>query len=287
VLGSLSAATPPAEIELLRHARDVLAVTATFSQAQRAALARCLRIMCSGMREYQQRADRRGLRDLPDLDRYCYFVAGVVGEMLTELFCAHSPALAARRESMMRLALSFGQGLQMTNILKDIWEDYARGACWLPAAAFARHGFDLANLGAPRDARAQQAFGAGLRELVGVAHAHLRSALAYTLMIPPEEEGIRRFCAWAIGLAALTLDRIAATPAFSAGAQVKISRRAVGCTVFLTRIGIGHDGWLRWLFGRAARRLPLAALDAGWDGFVPHYAPHGVRTDSLRLVLSE
>ncbi len=34
---------------------------------------------------------------------------------------------------MMQLAVSFGQGLQMTNILKDIWDDRrGAGACWLP-----------------------------------------------------------------------------------------------------------------------------------------------------------
>ena len=32
----------------------------------------------------------------------------------------------------MGFAISFGQGLQMTNILKDVWEDYEIGACWLP-----------------------------------------------------------------------------------------------------------------------------------------------------------
>jgi farnesyl-diphosphate farnesyltransferase len=44
-----------------------------------------------------------------------------------------------------------------------------------------------------------------MRELVGVAHAHLRNALDYTLLIPGKETGIRRFCLWAIGLAVLTL----------------------------------------------------------------------------------
>ena len=51
-------------------------------------------------------------------------------------------------------------------------------------------------------------FGAGMRELVGVAHAHLRNALDYTLLIPGKETGIRRFCLWAIGLAVLTLRKI-------------------------------------------------------------------------------
>ena len=83
---------------------------------------------------------------MSDLDSYCYYVAGVVGEMLTELFCGYSPAVAAAAGALRDLAPSFGQGLQMTNILKDFWEDRSRGACWLPQEVFARHGVDLAQL---------------------------------------------------------------------------------------------------------------------------------------------
>ena len=76
----------------------------------------------------------------------------------------------------------------MTNILKDVWEDRGRGACWLPQDVFARHGIILAQVSSePFDPR----FGDGYRELVGMAHAHLRNALNYTL-IPSRETGIRR-----------------------------------------------------------------------------------------------
>ena len=43
----------------------------------------------------------------------------------------------------MKLATSFGQGLQMTNILKDIWDDHKRGACWLPCDHFRKYGIDI------------------------------------------------------------------------------------------------------------------------------------------------
>ena len=122
----------------------------------------------------------------------------------------------------------------MTNILKDVWEDRGRGACWLPQDVFARHGIILAQVSSePFDPR----FGDGYRELVGVAHAHLRNALNYTLLIPSREIGIRRFCLWAIGLAVLTLRKIERNPRFTAGAQVKVSRSAVAMTRLFTRCG--------------------------------------------------
>lgn len=270
----LSASSSPDEHVLMRNAAQVLTVTASFDEAHRAALARCLDVMCDGMQRFQQSASLAGLRDQAELDQYCYYVAGVVGELLTDLFCLHDPRIAARRPLLMSLAVSFGQGLQMTNILKDLWEDHARGACWMPRETFARHGFDLAQL---KPGCSDPGFRAAYRELLGIAHAHLRNALRYTQALPREHAGIRRFCAWAVGMAVLTLQRIDervhdAQQPFASGQDAKISRGQVMRTIFLTRIGTGWNNWLGWLFNRAASGLPLAALPAGWDDFVSPYA---------------
>jgi farnesyl-diphosphate farnesyltransferase len=212
--------------------------------------------MCSGMHQFQCTASLRGLPQATDLDDYCYYVAGVVGEMLTDLFCDYSVTIAQRRAALDEYAVSFAQGLQMTNILKDVWEDRARGACWLPQEVFSRHGVDLAKI----SVTAQPAgFDAGMYELVGVAHAHLRNALAFTLLIPPQETGIRRFCLWAIGLAVLTLQKIRQTPGFTSGAAVKVSHSAVAMTRLFTGIAIRSDWMLGALFDRAASGLPLAS----------------------------
>jgi farnesyl-diphosphate farnesyltransferase len=213
--------------------------------------------MCYGMPRFQFTASLKGLARSTDLDDYCYYVAGVVGEMLTELFCDYSADIARNRAALEANAASFAQGLQMTNILKDVWEDRSRGACWLPQEVFTRYGVDLGQLSSePFDPR----FGAGFRELLGVAHAHLRNALDYTLLIPGKETGIRRFCLWAIGLAVLTLRKIDHHPRFTAGAQVKVTRSAVAMTRILTNAAVSRDWMLRFLFARAAHGLPLARL---------------------------
>ncbi len=246
------------EKDLVRNADRVIRITHGFSPAERAALTRCVRVMCSGMPEFQRNRSLRGLADLQQMDAYCYYVAGVVGEMCTELFCLHVPELEPHREHMMRLAVSFGQGLQMTNILKDIWDDQEAGACWLPRSVFAGgDGFDLEYL---REHHESAAFRRGLNELVGVAHAHLRNALDYTCLIPKREAGIRRFCLWAIGLAVLTLRKIHSKPTFTSGAQVKVSRRTVKATVLTTNAMLISNRALRLVFARAADGLPLAEL---------------------------
>ncbi|HTD75940.1 MAG TPA: phytoene/squalene synthase family protein [Steroidobacteraceae bacterium] len=253
----LSDRTLPTERDLVSNMDRVVRVTAKLGPAQHAAIQRCVELMCYGMPRFQFNASLKGLARSSDLDDYCYYVAGVVGEMLTDLFCDYSADIARHRTSLSALSASFAQGLQMTNILKDFWEDRSRGACWLPQDVFSRHGVDLAQVSSDAD---DPRFRAGMLELVAVAHAHLRNALDYTLLIPRRERGIRRFCLWAIGLAALTLRKIAHNPGFTAGAQVKVTRTAVSMTMLMTNTFIGSDWMLRSLFAAATRGLPLAKL---------------------------
>ena len=265
----LSLETIEAERNLVRQLPLVIEVLRGFNRAQQAAIERCVTVMCKGMHRFQQEAALRGgihgLATQREMDQYCYYVAGVVGEMLTELFCDFDPAIAARREQMLHLSVSFGQALQMTNILKDQWEDRARGACWLPREVFQRHGVDLSALQA---GQYTPAYGAALSELIGVAHSHLRNALSYTLLIPQEHTGIRRFCLWATGLAVLTLKNIQHKPDFAGGADIKVSRGAVARTIMVTNVTVKRDGLLRRLFDFAWRDLPKVELGPDWE-FLP------------------
>lgn len=262
-----SKATLEAERELVGQLPLVLEVTRSLRPAQRQAIVECLKIMSHGMHDFQRNVGRHGLATLRDMDCYCYCVAGVVGEMLTELLIDFDPALVSQRDTLMRLAVSFGQGLQMTNILKDQWEDCHRGVSWLPQDIFAKYGVRLESLQAgQKDSR----YEAAMIELIGVAHAHLRNALDYTLMIPVSKHaGYRQFCLWSIGLAVLTLSKLQKNLDFSAGEQVKVSRRAVTYTIAFSKMSGKSNTALRWLFAIAARKLPLTPLSAEWSA-PPH-----------------
>lgn len=254
----LSCTTLKAERELVRNTPAVVRITHRLNTKQRAALTRCVTIMCEGMPHFQRNKTLSGLKDLRELDRYCYFVAGVVGEMLTDLFCEYSGEIAQKREQLMELAVSFGQGLQMTNILKDIWEDRKSDTCWLPREVFREAGYDLNQLSPDNY---DSSFSVGLNRVVGVAHAYLRNALAYTQLMPSYETGIRRFCLWSIGLAVLTLRKIHNNPQFTAGHQVKVSRRAVKATILTSNLAARSNGALSLIFNLSARGLPLSPVD--------------------------
>ncbi|HZD41894.1 MAG TPA: phytoene/squalene synthase family protein [Terriglobales bacterium] len=264
----LSCATIAAEQDLMRHVPRVVRITRSFPDPQRESMERCVRVMAEGMGEFQARGE---LQTSEDLDQYCYYVAGVVGEMLTRLFCLYSPDINRRYDGLMMRAVSFGQGLQMTNILKDVWEDYQRGACWLPREIFAEEGFDLHELAQSGN---RGGFERGIHRLIAVAHRHLKNALAYTLLIPRQETGIRKFCLWAIGFALLTLRKIHQHPEYRQGNEVKVSRLSVKGTMLLSRFAAQHDAMLNGLFLVASRSLPLGPPSLGWS---PPKVAHGSR----------
>jgi len=244
--------TLPAEHVLINVIPRVIRITHQFDQEQIAALSTCVETMAEGMPLFQAENMHSGLPKMADMDRYCYYVAGCVGEMLTRLFCHYSPEIAAHKAEMLKLGVSFGEGLQMTNILKDIWDDAARGVCWLPQDIFTETGYDLKQLTAKtNDAN----FRVGLAHLVSIAHEHLHNALRYTQLIPSHETGIRNFCLWALGMAVLTLKKIKQNLGFVKSEDVKISRNSVKTTILATKI-VGRSNYLLdLLFGFASQGL--------------------------------
>jgi farnesyl-diphosphate farnesyltransferase len=246
------------ERDLVRNTHRIIRITQGFGERQRSILERCVTIMSEGMEHFQEGKDVHGLRELRDLDKYCYHVAGVVGELLTELFCDYSEEMARSKKTLLSLAVSFGQGLQMTNILKDLWDDRKRGASWLPQDVFRQKGFNLKDLSTNQYC---QAFGSGLSDLIGIAHAHLKNALSYTLLIPKREKGIRKFCLWAIGMAILTLKNINTRRDFTAGGEVKISRKTVKALIMVTNVTLTSNYLLKVLFDLAGRGLPMSKIN--------------------------
>ena len=103
--------------------------------------------------------------ELATLDLYCDRVASAVGRLSVRAFGDDSPAAD-------RVAHSLGRALQLTNILRDLAEDAARGRLYLP-----REWLDEA--GVPHDPNAALA-APGLplvcARVAGLAHEHFRAA---------------------------------------------------------------------------------------------------------------
>jgi farnesyl-diphosphate farnesyltransferase len=139
------------------------------------------------------------LMDIADLRNYCYVVAGIVGEALTDLFILHSPDMKKFEPLMIKGSHLFGEGLQLVNILKDSISDRKEGRFFLPPDMNYRDLFG----------RVQDDLNAGADYIVtlqeGSAAKHFMGFLALPL-----------FLAWA------TLDRLE-----RAGPGNKVSREEV------------------------------------------------------------
>jgi farnesyl-diphosphate farnesyltransferase len=116
------------------------------------------------------------------LREYCFVVAGIVGQLLTELYLLSSPELAGVAAELRARAVHFGEGLQLVNILKDAEPDAAEGRVYLP-----------------RDLTLGQVF--------ALAHADLTVAVEYTeiLRTAQAHTGIVAFNALNARLAFATL----------------------------------------------------------------------------------
>ncbi|MEY4188387.1 MAG: hypothetical protein RIT02_3421 [Planctomycetota bacterium] len=89
-----------------------------------------------GMLDFLSSGSARGaeirMETVAELRLYCYFVAGIVGEMLTELFFLQSAVSGQQLGRLRELAVGFGEFLQLVNILKDSEGDVRLGRCFIP-----------------------------------------------------------------------------------------------------------------------------------------------------------
>jgi phytoene/squalene synthetase len=131
--------------------------------------------MAQGMAAYAGRPRPLRLVDVDDVSRYCCFVAGVVGEMLTELWAQGAKQAAPSTH----LAYHFGLFLQKVNILKDQRDDEAAGRFLVPDRA----------------------------ELLASLRNDAQGALEY-LQSLPRGDRYRIFCAWSLMLGACTIAQL-------------------------------------------------------------------------------
>jgi farnesyl-diphosphate farnesyltransferase len=134
-------------IELLGAMPRVLAEVSQLEPSAQAILIKHAKRTSDGMRATVSKMDESGglrLRTIEELRAYCYIVAGIVGELLTELFLHYAPSLESVRSTLTEHQVAFGEGLQLVNILKDQSADAADGRAYLPSGVDRSEVFALA-----------------------------------------------------------------------------------------------------------------------------------------------
>ncbi len=196
----------PGYLELLRETPRVMQAFRELGDDARSILHRHLDGSAAGMARFVASGADAGsltLETLDDLRDYCYVVAGIVGEMLTELFLLGRPQLAAGAEALRSRSRAFGEGLQLVNILKDAEDDRGEGRCYVPRSV-------------------------DRTEVFAIARADLERATEYVHLLQQHKapKGVVAFCALPVLLARATLDRVERD-----GAGAKVSRLEVAALV--------------------------------------------------------
>ncbi len=244
------------EPELVRRSDVVLHEFFALSEAERNCIRPWVQRMCEGMDEYLrggmgQDTDDGPVKTIDDLERYCYFVAGTVGNLLTELFYLGRGEEASESN---RLAYRFGLGLQLTNVIKDLYLDAERGRYFVPVEACATHGITQREMLRAEHADTSLAI---MRDLIARAKEHLSSALEYACLIPRSEYGIRMFCLVSLFLALKTLGYVASHEQPVGRARtLKIGRSDVYRTVIASLLVARSNALCRGYYRLLARAVP-------------------------------
>ena len=193
-------------VELAMALPDVLQAFVDLQPPARQRISHHTARTARGMAEFVARTGddgRLALRDLEDLKAYCYVVAGIVGEMLTELFLLGREDLEPIASYLEQRAARFGEALQLVNILKDRADDALEGRSYLPEGVDPTEVFDLAR----HDLAASAEY----------VHALQRACAP---------RGLVEFTALPVLLARATLDRVEGS-----GPGAKLSRPEVAAIV--------------------------------------------------------
>lgn len=252
----------PAHVDLLRHTDLVCALLRSLPPRTRDRVVHWVGVMVRGMRKFVQRYPR-GIRiqTVAEYREYCYYVAGTVGCMLTELWHEHAPSVG--KPEFTRLwnkCRQFGEALQTVNILKDIaWDAEHENAIYIPETSLAEHGSGHQTL---LDDAHLEGNHAAVASFIQLAWSDLDDALEYIVLIPRRALAIRAFCVLPLLFAYATLRDLSTTRAMlHHGGSVKITRAEVRTLTIAGLLALGSNHALRSLVDRVRMRpfVPFAA----------------------------
>jgi farnesyl-diphosphate farnesyltransferase len=250
----------PAHVELVQHSDDVFALWRDLPAASREHVRRWVAEMAKGMRKIVlEHPSGVRIQTLDQYREYCYYVAGTVGYMLTDLWHEHSRAVTASvYEILKKDARAFGEALQTVNILKDVAVDAEKeNSVYVPEELLRARGSSHATI---LDPAYETANHAAITSLITLAWKSLDDARDYLLHIPRRAVAVRLFCILPLVFAYATLRELTGSRAMlRRGGNVKISRREVRALIVAGMIAAPTNTGVAWLVGRVRRRPFVSA----------------------------
>lgn len=243
----------PGHVRLVRSADVVLRAYHALPPGSREPVRRWASEMIVGMRKFVLAyPDGIRIQSVEEYREYCYYVAGTVGYLLTDLWREHVPSIGAGRYEQLRArSRAFAEALQTVNILKDVARDAEHeNSIYIPEELLRGAGSSHAHI--LRDELVPQTR-AALAGLVQMARADLEVARDYLLLIPRRAVSIRLSCVLPLLFAYATLRDLTRTPsALASRVNVKISRAEVKSLMLLGIATILSNRATAWLAARVS-----------------------------------
>lgn len=244
-----------AHLTLTKNTPLVFAHFAALPADTRAVVQKWVAEMAVGMRKFVLLyPDGIRIQTLDEYKEYCYYVAGTVGYMLTDLWHEHSPSIGPKRYAILReRCRAFAEALQTVNILKDVAVDAEKeNSVYVPEELLRAQGSSQSRILSPELIASNRE---ALAQLIKLAWHDLEEALVYLLDIPRRAVQIRLFCILPLLLAYATLrDLVQSTAMLQPGGSVKITRREVKSLLMTGSMLVMSNAGVRWLVARVRRR---------------------------------
>jgi phytoene/squalene synthetase len=166
------------EAALLNETQSVVSDLLSAPQPVRLAVQELAKTMSAGMRHFSKLKSASGLRlkNLIEVNQYCFFVAGLVGEALSKLLAVIDGKMQLSQTVLVD-AHHFGLFLQKVNLLKDQFQDETEGRYLVPNRT----------------------------EVFSSLQENAEGAMRYVETISLEHVGYRIFCLWSLFLGLRTL----------------------------------------------------------------------------------
>lgn len=249
------------EKRLLQEFPKCHAVYAALRPQSRRVICDITQRMATGMAEFVGKDLGQGTVDVAQYNRYCHFVAGLVGEGLSRLFAA-SGLEKASFAGELHLSDQMGLFLQKINIIRDYLEDYVDGRAFWPQSVWKKYSKsgDLGYFCNQDDPEARAASLFCLNELITDGLELVPDCLAYMSKLQCVE--VFRFCAIPQVMAIATYEKCYANPDVFTGV-VKI-RKGLSCKLILRTNTMPQ---VHETFHSFAQRIMKKARDARKAGF--------------------
>ena len=217
---------------LIKNTHAVMSSFQTFDEKVQNSMVDAVDEMSRGMADFCLDYDREeldGIRieDMDEFQDYCHFVAGTVGEMLTDIFSYHEDM----PDDLSNYSESFGQFLQTINILKDPLEDLENeSAIFIPEEVLpGKHEDVIEEL---RNGKPETIL-EGMESLIEYADTQAQGASKYIALTPQDSE-IRSYLEVPYLLAKATAREAKDNPEKAAEGELSIDREEVGAILEMT-----------------------------------------------------